>query len=180
MKTQITEKIAIPSGISCSINSGVLKCSKAGVDLIKDIHVPGVLVKVEGNEIVFSCERGTKKDFKSIKSNIAHIKNMFHGLDHKYVYQLESCNVHFPMTFKVEKDTFFINNFLGEKVPRKAKILPNVVVEVKTNKITVTSHDREAAGQTAANLEKATIVRNRDRRIFQDGIYITEKPGREQ
>ena len=35
--------------------------------------------------------------------------------------------------------------------------------------------DRDGVAQTAANIEQATIVRNRDRRIFQDGIYLIEK-----
>ena len=102
---------------------------------------------------------------------------MFKGINEKFAYKLEACNVHFPMTLKIEGNKLAINNFLGEKTPRHAEILPNVDVDIKGQVITLTSHDKEAAGQTAANFEKATKVRNRDRRIFQDGIYITQKPG---
>jgi large subunit ribosomal protein L6 len=82
------------------------------------------------------------------------------------------------MILKLDKNKLIISNFLGEKVSRHATILPNVDVQIKGAKITITSNDKEAAGQTAANIEKASIVRNRDRRVFQDGIYIIEKPGR--
>lgn len=180
MKQRIEEKIQIPEGISCSISNYHLVCSKSGVELKRNVRIPNVSIKVSGNEITLLSEKGNKNDLKTIRSNLAHIRNIFHGLTEKYVYHLESANVHFPMTLKVEKDKLIVNNFLGEKVPRVAVILPNVDVQVKGAKITISSHDKEAAGQTAANFEKATIVRKRDRRIFQDGIYIIEKPGREQ
>ena len=53
-------------------------------------------------------------------------------------------------------------------------------VEVKVDKenIEIKSDNIERAGQSAANIEKGTKVRNKDRRIYQDGIFITEKPGR--
>tara|TARA_Y100000310_G_scaffold291519_1_gene319532 strand:- start:336 stop:590 length:255 start_codon:yes stop_codon:yes gene_type:complete len=82
------------------------------------------------------------------------------------------------MNVKVDGDKVVIKSFLGETTERVARIMPGAEVEVKGSQITVKSHDIEAAGQTAANLEKATRLTGRDRRIFQDGIYITSKCGR--
>lgn len=179
MKQNLTEGVEIPAGVSCEIKGNDLKCKKGSLELTRVLNNPLIDSKVEGNSIVFSCKAGNKKDFKTIKSMVAHIKNMFAGLEKPFVYRLESCNVHFPMTIKAEKDKLIVSNFLGEKTPRFAKILPGVSVEIKGQKITITSADREAAGQTAANFEKATKIRFRDRRVFQDGIFITESPGKE-
>ena len=80
------------------------------------------------------------------------------------------------MTMAVKGDTFTVNNYFGERVPRTAKILNNVDVKVSNKtEITVTGIDKEAVGQTAANIERCTTVKNRDRRVFQDGIYLLNK-----
>jgi large subunit ribosomal protein L6 len=42
----------------------------------------------------------------------------------------------------------------------------------------LTGSDLEQVSQTAANIERATKIRGFDPRVFQDGIYITEKAGR--
>lgn len=176
MKQKIQEELEIPSGISCTLNEKIFNVSKGSVSLSKKLDVPSIKIEIKGNKIILSTEKGNKKELKYIKSTIAHIKNMFLGSENKYLYKLEACNVHFPMTLKVEGSYLSINNFLGEKVSRKAKIMPGVEIEVKGAKITLSSHDKEAAGETATNIEKATKIKNRDRRIFQDGIFIVEKP----
>jgi len=178
MRRKITQKLEIPEGITCEYNNGILKCKKDSQELSKEINIPQVKVAIAGNTITLECEKGNQKTYKIIMAFIAHLKNLFSGLEEKFVYKLEAANVHFPMTTKIEGDKVVINNFLGEKVPRYAKILPGSEVEIKGQQITVTSASKESAGQTAANLEKATKVKGRDRRIYQDGIFISEKPRR--
>jgi len=76
----------------------------------------------------------------------------------------------------VNGDTFTVNNYFGERVPRTAEILHNVNVSVQNKvEITVSGIDKELVGQTAANIERCTTVKNRDRRVFQDGIYLLNK-----
>ncbi|MBS3088302.1 50S ribosomal protein L6 [Candidatus Pacearchaeota archaeon] len=178
MKSHLSQSIEIPEGVTCTFENDFVKCKKGSIELTRHMHVPTIDVKMKDNKITLECKKGNKIEYKKIMTFQAHIKNLFKGLSEKFVYKLESANVHFPMSLKVEKEILIINNFLGEKVPRKAKILPNVQVKVAGNQITVESHDKAAAGQTAANFEQATKVTGRDRRIFQDGIYLTEKPGR--
>lgn len=170
------ESIEIPSGVSCTFEDQTLNCKSGEFQISRKINSPGISIKVSDKSISIFSDSANKLDIKKIKTLIAHMKNTFHGLNEKFVYKLESANVHFPMTIKVDGQFLTVTNFLGEKVPRKAKILPNVSVEIKGNEITVSSHDKELAGQTAANFEKLTRLTNKDRRIFQDGIYIKEKP----
>ena len=83
------------------------------------------------------------------------------------------------MTVKKEGNKAIIKNFLGEKVDRVAELLPGTEVEINKNEILIKSVDKELAGQTAANFETATKIKGRDKRIFQDGVYIIKKAGKE-
>ena|SRR3989344_3471605 len=175
MKQKFSEAIKIPEGIICVYESNILKCKKDNIELERLIDLYPAELKLDSKEIKIECSSANKKEIKYIRTIIAHINNLFSGLNRKFVYHLESASVHFPMTLKREGSKVTINNFLGEKVPRIAKILPNVDVEIKGAQIIVSSYNKESAGQTAANLEKATKIKKRDRRIFQDGVYITSK-----
>lgn len=123
------------------------------------------------------CPTNTRKMTKAVLNTTEKLlKNAFNGFDKEYVYVLSIVFSHFPITAKVEGEYVIISNFLGEKKPRTSKILPNCKVEVKGRDIIIRSIDKAAAGQTAGNLEKATKVKKKDYRMFDDGCYIIEKP----
>lgn len=178
MKQAITETYTFPEGFSAQLTEGMLTVNKSGKSLSRTLVRPLITSSLKGNELTIAAPKGSKIQLKEVRSLIAHVKNLVRGLQNKFVYQLEACNVHFPMTLKVDGKKLVINNFLGEKTPRFARIEDNVDVEVKGAKVTVSSHDIEAAGRTVSLIERATNVRNRDRRVFQDGIFLTERPGR--
>jgi large subunit ribosomal protein L6 len=91
---------------------------------------------------------------------------------------------HFPMALSVNSDNseFTITNLLGEKGPRSAGLMYHKDgIEVKVEKkvhVVITGIDREKVGQTAAIIERACRITGRDRRVFQDGVYIVSKGGR--
>lgn len=176
MKQKFTEKIEIPTEVVCVYSDNILKCKKDSFEINRAFYSPNINLEINKNFIILSCEKGNKIEKKTIKSYLAHIKNMFNGLTKKHTYILEACNVHFPMNLKIEGNKLVINNFLGEKTPRYAEILPNVDVKIKGQEIIISALDKEEAGQTAANFEEATKIKNRDRRVFQDGIYLVKKP----
>lgn len=110
---------------------------------------------------------------------IAHVNNMIKGLNENFQYKLQVAAVHFPVTLSHDKTTneLVVKNFLGEKKDRRIKLIEGVNIKLNKDIIELDSPDIEKAGQAAANIENGTKVRKRDRRIFQDGIFITEKPG---
>ena len=83
---------------------------------------------------------------------------------------------HFPMQVNAEGDEVVIENFLGEKAPRRTTIHGDTDVSIDGEELTISGADKEAVGQTAADIEQLTKVSGKDNRVFQDGVYITQKP----
>ncbi|MFH0712158.1 MAG: 50S ribosomal protein L6 [archaeon] len=191
MNKDLMREIEIPTGVEVCVNGNEVVVRGSGKELRKSFDKGKVVIEVKDGKIVLSVSGASRRESKMIGTIWAHLKNMIKGVGENFVYELEICNIHFPMNVSVvettEKGTgirnqnsgkVVIKSFLGRVKERVARIMPGVSVEVKGNKIVVSSGDIEAAGQTAANLEKATRLVGRDRRVFQDGIYITKKPYR--
>lgn len=175
-KSELKKELEISEGAEASIHGNEIAIKKNNVE-IKKTFVNVSLIR-EGNKIIVKTNKATKREKRQINSVISHLKNMFAGLDKKFVYKLQICAVHFPMTVTIKGKEISIKNFLGETKERKARIMPDAEVKIEGEIVTVESFDKDAAGQTAANIEKTTRLSGRDRRVFQDGIFMIEKAGR--
>lgn len=175
---KLVREVKIPEGIDANIEGKTVILKKDASEISRKIN-DLVNVSKEDDWIRLSIKTGRKNEKKNLGTAEGHIKNMIDGLNKKFEYELEICNVHFPMnvSFDQTSHSIIIKNLLGEKSPRLLKIPQKVEVEIKAPKIKLKSYDIEAAGQVAANLEKVTQIKYRDRNKFQDGIFITKKPG---
>ena len=179
MKKEILEVVEIPHGIEIEIDGNMLILKKNEKELKRKLV--GFDIEKEGNKISLHCKKAGKKEKSLIMTGVAHIKNMIRGLEKNFEYKLEICAVHFPMSagYDKNKNEFSIKNFLGETMPRTGKLPENVEVKIDGKIISISSFDKEAAGLAASVIERISKVRKKDRRIFQDGIFLIEKPGRE-
>ncbi|MEK6840624.1 MAG: 50S ribosomal protein L6 [Nanoarchaeota archaeon] len=179
MRKELYKKIEIPAGISAEIEGTIVKITGPEGENTRNFRIGSLELKKSGNEISIGRKKATKNEKKLMNTIAAHIKNMINGVREKFEYELKAVFNHFPMTIEVKGREVSVKNFLGEKIPRKISIPLGVEIEINGNVIKVKSTDRELAGQAAANLENVTRIRLRDRRVFQDGIFMTKKPGRD-
>ena len=178
MKREIIKEIEIPEGVGVEIKGNAIKINGPQGEAQREFNTNKLIFEKKENKVIISCKKATKKEKKMINTITAHIKNMFKGINDKFVYELKIVFSHFPVTAEVHGKKVLIKNFLGEKTPREAEIPEGVEVEVKKEILTIKSNDKEKAGRAAASIERATRIRLRDRRVFQDGIYITNKAGK--
>jgi len=167
--------IPIPEGVEVKIEGSNVRVSGPKGVVERRLWHPNVKVEREGQSVFVRWESQRKKVKAIAGTFAAHIRNMITGVTEGFTYKLRIVYSHFPIQVKVVGDRVEISNFLGEKRPRFAEIVGDVRVEVKGKDIIVTGVDKEAVGQTAANIEQTTRIKRRDPRVFQDGIYLVEK-----
>ena len=170
--------VEIPAGVSVSVDGNTVKVKGAKGEISRRFVLHDITLEKKDDHVVIRSPSPRKADKAKAGAIYAHIKNMIASTTNGVVYKMKIVYSHFPMNVKVQGDKLVIDNFLGEKFPRKAKILKNVTVEVKGQDVTLKGIDKDIVSQTAANIEQITKITNRDLRVFQDGIYITEKDGK--
>ena len=176
---QIIHNIDLGEGVNASIDGTVVSLTKDGKTLTRDFSHPKVTVQSADGGLRVHCDLPRRKEKALAGTWAAHLRNMNKGLVEGFEYRLKAVYSHFPMTLKVDGDKRSINNLFGEKNPREAP-LPWTPADVKVKvenkvEVVVSGADKEKVGQTCANIERACRIRKRDRRVFQDGIYIVSK-----
>ena len=175
---ELKEKISIPDGVTVTKENDKITIKGQKGELVKIFSHPKIKITVNSTIIEITSYDVLRKEKALIGTFIAHIKNMIKGVTVGFEYKMKTVFSHFPIKTSVEGKQFIIQNFLGERSARHAKIIEGVEVEAKGEDITVTGIDKEKVGQTVANIERATRVKNRDIRVFQDGVYRISKGGR--
>ena len=171
------ERVKIPDGVQVKVQGEQIVVAGKGVTLQRILSHPRVALVVEGAEVKVRSEYPDRRDGALVGTFAAHIRNMIVGVTQGFTYEMKIVYSHFPVKVTVKGDEFVIENFLGEKFPRRADIRGETKVEVKGDQVILTGPDIEAVSQTAANIEQATKIKGFDPRVFQDGIYITKKAG---
>jgi len=175
---EIKEEVKIPAGIELTLTNKRLQVKGPKGVNSRVFANPKIHLINQKDVITISCNQSPHRAEKALVGTYAaHIRNMINGVTKGYEYKMKTVYSHFPIKTTVEGNTFIIQNFLGERSPRIAKILEGVKITIQGDLITLTGIDLELVGQTAANIERATKVKKRDVRIFQDGIYTTVKGG---
>jgi len=160
--------IEIPNGISVDITDKVITVKGPKGTVSKPLPKK-IKIEKNNNSIVLSSSKG---DEALVGTYTSLLKSMFKGVTENYARKFKALYAHFPMSFEVKGRELLIKNFLGEKSPRKCKIVgDDTKVEAKGAMLTISGPDAEAVGQTVANIKAALKIREKDPRVFQDGIY---------
>ena len=174
---RIEHSVTIPEGVTASLSEdGVVSIQGPKGSLSRQFKNSNLDLFQEGGALIVRTDLPRRKMKALAGTWNAHLNNMVKGVTDGFTYSLKAVYSHFPMTLSVKGNIFVVNNYFGEKVPRNADILEGVDVKVNNKvEVVVSGINKENVGQTAANIERCVTVKNRDRRVFQDGIYLVGK-----
>ncbi len=170
--------IQIPDDVTAAVDHLDLTVEGPNGSVTRRLWFPDIDVSVDDDEVVIEASADDAKTNSTVGTFESHVENMLHGVTNGWAYEMEVFYSHFPMQVGVEGDEVVIENFLGERAPRRTEVHGDTDVEVDGETITVRGPNIEDVGQTAADIEQLTRVTDKDVRVFQDGVYITAKPNR--
>jgi len=165
--------LVIPKGVEVKVDANRVTV-KGPLGELSKAFPSSISIKVSGDKVDVETSNQRRK-IKALSGTFkAHIANMIQGVSSGYEARLKVLYAHFPIKVKADMGKLHIENFLGERRAKEAHACGNVEIKADKDEVTVFGINKEDVGQTAANIEAAVRIRGFDKRVFQDGIYITQ------
>ena len=172
---EAVKSVEIPENVEVNVEERVVTVKGEKGTLTRDFSHAPVSIKLEGNVVKIQTSWPRKREAALVGTISSHVHNMIRGVTKGFTYRLKIVFSHFPISVKVEGRKVLIDNFTGERSQRIAKIRGDVKVTVKGEDVIVEGINLEDVSQTAANIQQSTKIKNKDPRVFLDGIYIYER-----
>jgi len=175
------EILAIPEGVQVEVKArNVTVTGPRGVLTKNFRHTEMDIVKLDTARLRLVVWHGKRKHVAFLRTIRSLINNMIIGVTKGYEYKMRFVYAHFPINVIIADDSqsVEIRNFLGQKIVMKVPMLEGVTVshsKDQKDEITLIGNDLGNVSQSAASIQQATTVRNKDIRKFLDGIYVSEK-----
>lgn len=172
---EAVKSVEVPDGVEVQVDRRIVTVKGEKGMLTRDFSKAPVTIELDGKTVRVLANWPRKREAALVGTVGSHIQNMMIGVTKGFTYKLKTVFSHFPISVKVKGNTVLIENFTGERSPRRAKIIGDVKVLTKGDDIIVQGTSLEDVSQTAANIENATKVKRKDPRVFLDGIYVYER-----
>lgn len=169
------DEVIIPEGVKLSLNKHMLSFVGPLGKTHKSFRTIPINIEIAENKVILNAIGSRKKDYAILHTARSIIRNICEGLVEGYTIKMKIVYSHFPITVKVEGKKILIENFQGERAPRVTKSVGNTKVIPKGEDVILTGEVWTDITQTAANIELKSKVKNKDHRVFLDGIYAFEK-----
>ena len=108
---------------------------------------------------------------------VGYLKNMMKGVTEGYIYKSKIIYSHFPITVEPDnkKRIITIKNLYGGRKPLLVPIVgEDTTVKVDKDDVIIEGIDKEAVGQTTANMQEICRLRGKrkkDPETFMDGVW---------
>jgi len=169
------DEVIIPEGVKLALNKHMLSFVGPLGKTYKSFRTIPINIEIADNKVILNSIGSRKRDYAILHTARSIIRNICEGLVEGYTIKMKIVYSHFPITVKVEGKKILIENFQGERAPRITKIVGNTKVIPKGEDVILTGEVWTDITQTAANIELKSKVKNKDHRVFLDGIYAFEK-----
>ena len=165
--------LEIPDGISVSLEERVISVKGKLGTIKKDFTKLPAFLTIENNIVKIEPYGTRRKDFAISKTAQSIINNMIKGVQNGYKYRMKIVFAHFPITVKIKDGKVHVENFFGERSARISHIVGDTTkVNIIADDVVVEGPSLEDVSQTAANIESSTKVKDKDQRVFLDGVYV--------
>ena len=172
---EISKTIQIPDDVEVTVEGRKVTVKGVKGTLTRDFSHAPISIELDEKIIRIWAEWPRKKEASVVGTIYSHIQNMIIGVRKGFTYKVKIVFSHFPISVKVKDKTVLIENFTGERNPRKSKIVGNAQVKIQSEDIIIQGMNLEEVSQTAANIEQATKIKRKDPRVFLDGLYVYER-----
>jgi large subunit ribosomal protein L6 len=169
------DQVTIPEGVKVTQNKHMLTFEGPLGKTYKSFRNIPVNIEIVEDKVNLKTIGERKRDYAILHTARSVIRNICEGLVEGYTIKMKVVFAHFPITVKVEGKKVLIENYQGERAPRSTHIMGNTKVVPKGEDVIITGEVWTDVTQTAANIELKTKVKNKDHRVFLDGIYVYEK-----
>jgi len=169
--------VELPKGISMTLRGRTLVAKGPLGEVHRAFPADVIALSVKGTTATLELKiPPTRKQSRSLLNTwTAHVANLAGSLSRGVEARLKVVAAHFPMKVQVKGEELVIENFLGEKYPRTTQLVRGTKAVVEGDLVILSGYDVEQVGQSAANIERVTHIRDYDPRVFQDGIYLIER-----